>query len=921
MKKSILSLFCLLSIHFASIFAQNAHSISGTVIDATSNEAIAQATIRILKKDSTYVNGHASDVHGKFSIPAKNGTYIVQVSYIGYKDWFYNVTVSSSKNNINLGTIKIHPNNILLKETVVTAKATEVTVKGDTLEYNADSYKVQQGAVVEDLFKKMPGVEVDSEGKITVNGKQVKKILIDGEEFFSNDPKVASKNLPAKMVNKIQVLDRRSDMAQMTGFDDGDEETVINLSVKPDMKEGLMGNTFAGYGSKQRYEANALINYMKHKNQYTFIGGLNNTNNAGFSDLATGMFAGGGRGFRGGMGNNNGITQAGNAGLNFSQSLSSSFKWGGNMRLGETGNDAQTTQYTQNLIKSGNTFERENAIATNKSLNFNSDFRLEWTPDTLTKIIFQPSFSIYKNQRNETGNFITTTELNDTINYGNSQYASQGNGKEMSGRLEVSRELGKKGRVLSAQLRVGMSDTENNGSSASNTYYLGSKPDDIIDQQFSIQSTTKNWRGYLSYVEPIGNNNFVQLAYSYRQNISTSDKKTFSQDANGNYTLLDSTYSKNLKNQFDNQKIELNFKSVRAKYDYTLGFSVSPSSSQSSTGIGNTHIDERKQNVINYAPTAQFNYRWNRQKNLRINYEGSTEQPSVTQLSPVRDVSNPLNVTYGNPNLKPSFSHQLRIRFMNFNSEQKSSYGLFSNINYLTKDIVPMTTTDIRTGYKETTYENVKGNWNANTRLVTNIPLKNIKYSVFSMSFVGYNHTNGFSNGEANLNQRLNLMQVAGINYRSDVLDMSLRGNVSYNSIRNSLANTQNQEYYNYSGMANTTLYLPYDFSITSDITYNTNSGYTTGYQLNEWLWNASLQKQIFKNKNGTIRFKIYDILQQRSNISRTVTANYIRDTTTNTLTSYFMFHFVYRFNIFKGGAVAGDMQQERRGFGPPRRF
>lgn len=415
------------------------------------------------------------------------------------------------------------------------------------------------------------------------------------------------------------------------------------------------------------------------------------------------------------------------------------------------------------------------------------------------------------------------------------------------------------------------------------------------------------------------------MAYSYRQNDSESDKDTRIKDAQGDYTELDPKYSKRLENSFNNQEVELNFKSVRPKYDYTLGFTVQPSSSKSKTFIGSNLENNFSRSVTNFAPSAQFNYRWTRQHNLRLRYYGNTDQPSVTQLSPVEDVSNPLNITVGNPDLKPSFQHRLNIRYQNFNPEKNSSMGFFGNIGYLTNDIVSATTTDISTGAKRTTYENVSGNWNANGRMMFNVPLKNIKFSVFSMTFASYNHANGFSNTkdndiitiEKNLSKRMNLGETLGLNYRSDLFDFSVRGNVNYNNVKNTLDGQRDQEYLNYGGNASTTIYLPFSFSIESDINYSTNSGYADGFTQDEWLWNASLSKQIFKQKNGTLRFKIYDILQQRSNISRSVTSNYIRDTTTNTLTSYFMFHFVYRFNIFKGGATQQDMMPGHRPIGP----
>jgi len=922
MKKIALTLFTIiatvlsLSLQAQTVQAQSGNSISGRLIDKDSEEPVPLANVRILRQsDSTFVTGKESDENGRFIIPVSRGNYIVQISYIGYQNEYRNVQVTTEQPSVQLGNITLSSDNILLSETVVTAKAPEIVVRGDTLEYNADSYKVTESAVVEDLLKKMPGVEIDAEGKITVNGKEITKILVDGEEFFSDDPKVASKNLPAKMVDKLQVLERRSEQAQMTGFDDGEEENVINLTVRPGMKEGLFGNAFAGYGSKERYEGNAMVNYMKDKDQYTFIGGINNTNNAGFSDLASSMFGSmGGRGGRGRMfGGQDGISTSANVGGNFTKQFTPELKLGGNIRYGYTDNNILSEVFTQNILSAGNTLEQESNRVNSKSQNFNMDLRLEWEPDSITRVIFRPRVSFYDNRRDETGDFFTASEMTgDTINYGASDYFSEGEGKDLSFNLDASRELGKEGRILSVQLRGQTGDSDNSGTSVSGTYYNGTRPDDMIDQRFTNASNNQSWRGYLSYVEPLGDSHFLQLAYRYQQNRSESDKDTRTRDDAGNYTILDTLYSKRLENNFVEQEIEANFKGVRENYDYMFGFSMQPSSSRSKTFIGDKMIYDGKQNVINYAPMAQLNYRWSRTHNLRLRYLGDTDQPSLSQLSPVVDVSNPLNISYGNPDLKPSFEHRLNIRYQKSNPEKASSFATFVNFGYMTNDIVSSTFTDVTTGRKETTYRNVAGNWNANGRMMLNIPLRNIKFSIFNMSFASYSNTNGFSNDEKNTNKRISLSEVLGLNYRSDQFDFAIRGNVNYNNVTNSLEAQQDQNYLNYGGNARTTVYLPWDLTLESDVNYSTNSGYSDGYEQNEWLWNASLQKTLFKQKNGTIRFKIYDILQQRSNINRSVTSNYIRDTTTNTLTSYFMVHFIYRFNIFKGGATQSDMMQGR---------
>ena len=275
----------------------------------------------------------------------------------------------------------------------------------------------------------------------------------------------------------------------MTGFDDGEEENVINLTVRPGMKEGLFGNAFAGYGSKDRYEGNAMINYMRNQDQYTFIGGINNTNNAGFSDLASSMFGSmGGRGGRGRMfgGSLDGISTSANAGGNFSKQFTPNLKLGGNIRYGYTDNEVRSDVFTQNILSAGNTLEEENNLANNRSQNFNMDFRLEWEPDSLTTIIFRPNASVYNNTRGETGEYHTRREqTGETINSGDSDYFSEGNGNNIGGNLDISRQLGAEGRVISAQLRASRGESENTGSSVSNTFYYGTRPDDIIDQRFT----------------------------------------------------------------------------------------------------------------------------------------------------------------------------------------------------------------------------------------------------------------------------------------------------------------------------------------------------------------------------------------------------------------------------------------------------
>lgn len=920
-KRSIIFTLTFVCLHLTMAQSPKKGNVAGKIIDAETRRPVPSATIRILhQKDSTLVIGLSSKTDGSFSTSLSSGSYITQISFIGYHDIFKDISVTRSQPSVNLDTLTLHESHILLEETVVTAKVPEIVVRGDTLEYNAGSYKVTEMAVVEDLLKEMTGVEIDTDGTIKVNGKEIKKILVDGKEFFSDDPKIASKNLPAKMVDKLQVLDNKSEMEKMTGFDDGVEEMVINLTVKPDMKRGAFGNAFAGYGNKGRYEANTMVNYMRNRDQMTFMGGLNNTNNAGFSDLASAMFAGmgGGRGGRGGGrgagggGGNNGITSSGNTGLNFSKEFSKKLEIGGNIRYGRSHTESTSKTYTQNFLSKGDTYEAENDHSNNFSDNLNIDLRIEWRPDSLTSLIFRPNASLQRNEREEEGDFTTTRENGDTINFGNSTYASHGSGTNFGGNLHFNRRLGKRGRTISVGLGTGISDSENKAENLSNTYYGGTRPDDLIDQRITNTNNGAYWHTSLSYVEPVGEQKFIQFSYNYRHNSSKSDRDTRTQDEEGNYTVYDKQYSKLHRNSSANQDIGLTFRAREEKYNYAIGFNVYPSTSKRKTFVGDSLINDLTQNVTNYSPNAQFNYTWTRQKNLRFTYNGNTEQPSVNQISPVTDITNPLNITYGNPDLKPSFHHRIDMRYQNSQPENNRFYMLSSNFNYTTNAIVTSRFTDEETGKKENTYKNVNGNWNAGTRFTTTQPVINKKFTISTTTVGNYRRSNGFSNHEENVSKQVNLSENLSLNYNGNKINLSVRGNISYNKVKNSLEGQQDREFINYGTSANTTLYLPFDLNIQSDIRYSTNSGYTDGFKQNELLWNASLEKQILKQKNGIVRLKVYDILQQRSNIRRNVSSNFIRDTTTNTLTNYFIIHFVYRFNVFKGGTSRGDMQ--RRG-------
>ena len=929
--KSGKCLLMLLMILFSPMaFAQQSDvNVTGSVVEQGSDTPIEQATVRLLNvKDSAMVRGVVSARNGSFTLKnVKKGSYLLHITFIGYDPLYQPLQITGKKNPVNVGKLELSDGAIELGEAVVIGKAPEVTVRNDTVEYNADSYKVTEGSVLEDLLKKMPGVEVDSEGKITVNGKEVKKVMVDGKEFFSDDPKVASKNLPAKMIDKLQVLDKKSDMAQMTGFDDGEEETVINLTVKPGMKQGWFGNAYGGYGSKDRYEGNAMVNRFVNNDQITFMGGANNTNNMGFSDLASTMFSGmgGGGGRRGGFGAGSGITSSGNAGLNFSKEFKpDKLTLGGNTRYSHSDNDARSKSDRQNILPGdSSSYDNSEAMSRTKSDNFGVDFRLEWKPDTMTQLIFRPSFSFSHSMNDNFSDATTLDNERDTVNTNKSSNYSESNGYNLNASIDFSRKLNNKGRVFSATLSGGNSDSYSDGMNRSDIVYFNQTDalkNSIIDQRSRYDNKGFNYRAYVSWVEPIGHNNFIQATYSISQRKQEALKNVYNQDADGIYNVLDSAYSQSYRNNFISQRASLSFKSQRAKFNYTIGLNLDPSYSSSENFVGDTTLSKITRKVVNLSPMAQFNYMFDKRTNLRIMYNGRTSQPSMTQLQPVADISDPTNITIGNPDLNPRYTNNVFIRFQQFTPEKQRAFMIMANGSYIINDIVSYTSYNQETGVKTTTYKNVNGNYSGNVRMMLNTPLKNKKFSINSMTMASFANSNGYINEEKNTNRNLILSERGGIDFRSSYLDLGVNGNIRYNATSNSLQKENNQNTFNYGAGGYTTIYLPLNFKIESDVNWSTNSGYGDGFKQNEVLWNASASKSFLKNNQGTLRFKIYDILQQRSNISRSVTASYIQDSEYNTLGSYFMVHFIYRFSIFKGGASASDVKtpgRSGRGRGP----
>ena len=894
-------------------------TVTGIVKDKTDNQPLPMVSVRMLvAKDSSYVAGVSSNMNGAFTLNAsKPGNYLLAFSFLGYNTQYVPVRTSAATPKRDVGVILMESGSILLEEAVVMGKKAEVVVKEDTIEFNADSYKTQPSAVVEDLIKKLPGVEVDSDGKITAGGKEVTKILIDGKEFFGDDPKVATKNLPVEMVEKLQVIDRKSDLARLTGVDDGEEETVINLTVKKGMKRGWFGNVMGGYGLHNRYEASAMVNNFVGDNQYTILAGSNNTNNMGFTDQ-------GGQRFRrfGGM---NGVNTSHNLGGNFNVGKGEEFRVGGDLMYNYAKRDNRRNSERQNLFQDSTSYYHSNTKSIDEGHNVMGNFRLEWKVDSLNTLDFRPRFNVSYNRSTQSS--IDSTLAGDPnrtpVNYSRNDTYSKGVYYDLTGELIYNHRFrSKPGRSFSIFARYKFNNTDEDGYSRSFNRIYDLIRRDTTEIDLDQESDDRVWNNTASaritFTEPLGDvkkGNFLTVAYRFNYTGSNSDKYTYDvlPDMTGADSLaFNNDYSNSFRNTKLQHRVQVGYKKVQPKYTADVGLAFEPLTSESKNLLKSEGSIPRY-TVFNMAPYLRYRYKVGKQRSIRIDYRGRTDQPTMAQMQPVADISNPLKVTIGNANLNPAFRNTLRARFNDYDEKSQRSMMASLNANYTFNSIVSKTTSSA--AGDTTTYANVNGVWNVAGMYMITTPFRDKRWQLNSFTRLSYDHNIGFNNGIEVETGNFRAIENLGIAFRSTYFDAELRGTyqcmVTNSSIQKSLRTT-----HTYGGTVNLSGYLPYNITIGTDLNYRGTAGYSAGYDTQQWLWNAQISYQFLKGKNATIMLKYYDILQQRSNVQRTVTGNYIQDVAYNTLPSYGMITFTYRFNTF--GGKQPEPSNFSRPYGPP---
>lgn len=960
---------CLMVTVSLTIAAQGT-KITGTLIDRDTKEGVMLATVQMLKPDSTYVSGVLSDEKGRFSIEASAaGSYILKISSVGYTPLTKTIKVDGKK-DIALGEIIFNADAIMLKGATVVGQAARVTVKEDTFVYNASAYRTPKGSVVEELVKRLPGAQVSDDGTITINGKEVKKVLVDGKEFMTGDTQTALKNLPTSIIDKIKAYDEKSDLAKVTGIDDGEEQTVLDFGIKKGMNKGVFGNVDASIGTHDRYAERLMGALFKDKTRVMLMGNLNNVNDRGFP--------GGGGGGRFGRGAQ-GLNTSKMAGANFNLEPSSKLKLDGSVRWNHSNGDKRTEQSVENFVSTAGSFSNSLNQNYTRSNSWDARLRLEWTPDTMTNIMFRPSFSYSKSDGLTYG---TSASYNDDpysyvsdplsqeaisimdenglmVNHRENSSISYSDNLSVGAMLQFNRKLNSKGRnaTLRTDIRYGEGDSKSLSTSNVHLYQV----EDAFGNDSTYQTNrfnttptkTLNYSVQFTYSEPIFRAMFLQLSYKFNYKYNKSDRSTFDfSDIDGNvFAGVDNVYRgwdnylSRLDNPLDNyldeslsryseyknyiHEIQLMLRVIREKYRLNVGVMVQPQKTRFIQRYQGINTDTVR-NVVNVTPTLDFRYRFSKLSNLRINYRGTTSQPSMTDLLDIRDDSDPLNITMGNPGLKPSFTNTLRLFFNNYTQEHQRATMVHLNYSNTRNSISNMVTYDEQTGGRTTRPENINGNWNISGALMFNTALDSVGYWTISTftnvrynNYVGYLALDQYSGSRKNTTKTTTLGEQLTASFRNSWLEVSLDGSVDYTHTRNLLQSQNNLDTWQFAYGGYASVYMPWGMSLSTDLHQNSRRGYNdSSMNTNELIWNLQLSQSFLKGNALTVSLQLYDILHEQSNFSRTINAMQRSDTRYNSINSYAMLHAVYRVNLF-GGGRKNDPGMERRGRdgGGPRRM
>lgn len=875
---------------------------TGRVFDTETGQPVSFATVRLLDlPDSVLLAGGATDIKGKYQlyVPVSGkSSFLLQVSYIGYTPIYRTVPASGDNGASSLADVFLMPESVSLDETVVVGQAPMAVTEGDTTVFNASAYRTPEGAMLEDLVKQLPGGEIDTEGKLLIHGKEVKKILVDGKEFFSDDPKAALKNLPVEMVEKLKAYERKSDLARLTGIDDGEEEMILDLSVKKSMKRGWLENFMGGYGSKDRYELANTLNRFRDNSQLTVIGNLNNTNNQGFSEVQKESAASSGN-----LRTQKGLTTSRSLGINVTYDwqrvkFRSNIQYVGTDRL----EDSRTT--VDNFLRQDQSITRSTGRNRLEDDNLIANAFLEWKMDSVTTLIFRPQYRTSVNDRSNEG-FQQGWRNEVLLNEKESSGTNHSSSYNMTMMLQLSRKLSRTGRNVALKVDYGTNASSTARKNLSATHYFKNDTEKLQNQRIENSVDGYNYRVQLVYVEPLPWLHFLQFRYSYQYRVNNSDRFVYDWDKELEEFApdYDEDASNRFENQYSNHLFNLSIRTSRKKYNYNIGADIEPQKSVSHSILKEEPENQLERAVLNFSPTVNFRYKFSRRTRLQLVYRGKSRQPNIRELQPVTDRTNPLNIRVGNPSLKPSYTNTFTLNFNSYNTKHQRNMVATALVENTVNSVTNQVTYDSETGVRTTTPLNMNGNWRAMGSFSLNTPFRNRSWIFRTYSYFQFRNQNGYTtlNKEAPVKstvKHLTARQRLQLTYRTKQMEISARAELLYNNSHNNVRETRTETYDSRIG-AEIQYYFPWGIELFSEFTYFQRSGYGySGYARENLMWNCQLSKAFLKRKQLLLRFKIYDILRQDVSMVRTITATAIRDTDYNALGSYFMMHVIFRLNL-----------------------
>ncbi len=896
------------------VFAQHTSNVAGIVADSA-GIPLEHASISILQlKDSTVAHRALSDTTGFYAFTSvMPGNYRIQFSYEGYQNTTRLFSLTDSTENFIIDTIKMYTTASELNEVVVLSTAKPITIRGDTTEFNVSQIGVKPNATAEDVLKKLAGIEVEKDGSIKAQGERVRRVYVDGKRFFGDDPKMATQNLPSDVIEKVQIIDASSDQAEFSGFDDGNRVRTINIVTKQQVKNGgYFGKGTAAIGTRDLHAVGGNIYRFRGDEQISVLGQWNNNNQQMFS-LPSDM-GGGRRGFQGN--NNTGQTRAIAGGMNYRNTFGKTQLYG-NYFYNNTDLDIQQDRLRQNLLQ-GDTVQNNfsDSYSNRKRENHNFNFNIETQFDSLNSLIVRPRFS-YQQAENTSisSSEIWRAVLADSTGISRSNRTNTSNNDGIDGGLELTyrHQFAKSGRTLSLNTHVSAGRNEGYGESLNNVFTYSNNRNRTTNQHYTSGSENNAINATLSYTEAIAKNHQLELNFNYSYSTNNSERITYNFDSTTmDYTVVDSTLTNKYENTYASQRATLNYRYFRGKINLTAGSGVQFGQRESNNISKDLHL---KQDYINLFPTANLSYRISTTKNLRVSYSGRTSQPSISQLQPVLDNSDQLYIIDGNPDLRQSFNNDFNIRYASFDREK--SINMFILLSgSVTSNAIVNSVTQLSNGGQYVQPVNMNGVYTLNGFFNYGFPVKKPKSNVNLSTELSNGRTVSLVDGRKNFTSTTTIGQRLRWNTNlKETFDINFATKPMYNFAKYTVNKNLDGNYYSQSISLDATWYTKSGWITAVDFDYTFFRGLSEGFNTSIPLLQASVAKQLFKNKAGELRLTVFDVLNQNKSIINTRTDNYIQQTRSNVLQRYAMLSFTYNVRNFAGRS-SGSEQRQRGEFG-----